>query len=49
MDKEIITFGETEVEKHKVHQYKNPISIYGVNIDRIVVYNKVRFSKKGFK
>ena len=43
-----LTFGETEVEKYKFHQHKSPISIYDVNIDRIVVTNRVRFGKKGF-
>ena len=39
-------FGNIEVEKHKFHQYKNPISIYDGNIDRVVVSNKVPFYKK---
>ena len=49
MGKEIITFDDIEVEKHNFHQYKNPISIYDVNIDRIVLLNKIPFGKKGFK
>ena len=49
MGKEIITFGNIEVEKHKFHQHKRPISIYAVNVDRIVVFDKVSFGKKGFK
>ena len=48
MGKEIITSVNIEVEKHKFYQCKNPISIYDVNVDRIVVYKKV-FFKKGFK
>ena len=36
MGKEIILLGDTEFEKHK-----SPISISYVNIDRIVVSNKV--------
>ena len=43
MGKEIITL---EVEKHKFHQHKSPISIYDVNIDRIVVSKKVSYAKK---
>ena len=46
---EEITFGDIEVEKHKFHQCKIPISIYDVNIDRIVVSNKVSNGKKGFQ
>ena len=33
LGKEIITFSNIEVEKHKLHQYQNPISIYNVNIE----------------
>ena len=41
--------GDIEVEKHNFHQHKILISIYDVNIDGIVVSNKVRFGKRGFK
>ena len=47
--KEIITFGNIENGKHKFHRHKHPISIYYVNINRIVASNKVHFVKKGFK
>ena len=33
MGKEIITFGDIEVEKHKFDQNKNQMSIYNINID----------------
>ena len=46
MGKEIITFGNIEIEKQKFHCQENPISIYDVNIDRIVVSNKVPFGNK---
>ena len=49
MGKEIIAFGNIEVEKQKCHQHENPRSIYDVNINRIIVSNKVPFGKKGFK
>lgn len=42
MEKKII-FGNIDVEKHKFNQCKNPISIYGFNIDRLVsepIYNE---------
>ena len=48
MGKEVITFGNTDVEKHKFHQHKNPISIFDINIDRIEVSNKIAFGKKAF-
>ena len=46
MGKEIITFGNIEIEKYNFHQYIKPISIYDVNIDKMVVSNKVPFLKK---
>ena len=49
MHKEIIAFSNIDLEKHKFHQHKNPISVYDVNINRIVVSNMVHFGKKGFK
>ena len=35
--------------KQKFHQHKRPISIKNVDIDKIVVSNKVSFHQKGFK
>ena len=49
MGKEIISFDNTEVEKQKFHQRRSSVAIYDVNIDAIVVFNKVPFGKKGFK
>ena len=44
MGKEIM-FGDTEVEKDKFHQHKSPISIYDVNVDIIIVSNRVPIEK----
>ena len=49
MGKEIITFGNIENKKQRFHCQKNSILIYDLNIDRIVVSNKVPFGKAGFK
>ena len=46
MGKEIIAFGDLEVEKHKFDQHKNPMLIYNINIDRIVVTSKVSYEKQ---
>ena len=46
MGKEIVMFGNIEVEKHKFHQHKGSISIHDVNVVRMVVFNKIPFSKK---
>ena len=48
MDKEIITFGNIEVQKYKFHQHKNPILIFDVNIAIIIVSNKVPYGYKRF-
>ena len=48
MDKKIIKFGETEIKKHKCHQHKSPISIYNVDINKILACNQVSFTKKSF-
>ena len=48
MGKKIITFNNIEVEKKFINT-RTPISIHDVNIDRIVVSNKLLFGKKSFK
>ena len=35
--------------KQKFYQHKRPISIKNIDINKIVVSNKVSFGKKGFK
>ena len=37
MGKKILTFDNNEVGKYIFYQHENPISVYDVNIDRIVV------------
>ena len=49
MEKTFIKFGDTEIKKHKFHKYKRPISIKNIDINKIIVSNKVSFGKKGFK
>ena len=49
MEKAIIKFGVIEIEKQKLHQHKRPILIKTVDINKIVVSNKVSFCKTGFK
>ena len=49
MDKKIIKFDNTEIEKYKFQQHKSPISIDNIGIKKIVVSNKVSFGKKNFK
>ena len=49
MDKKIIRFDDTEIEKHKFHQHKSSFLIDNIDINNIVVSNKVSFGKKDFK
>ena len=41
MDKKVIKFNETEMEKF--YQHKNPTSIDNIDINKIVVSSKVSF------
>ena len=41
--------GDNRINKHKFHYDKNPVLIDDVNIDKILLSNKVSFSKKGYK
>ena len=49
MEKTIIKFGDAKIKKHKLHQYKKPISIKNTDINKIVVSNKASLGQKGFK
>ena len=40
MDKEILTFGDTEIEKHKFHRYKVQFFLEDVDIDNELVSKK---------
>ena len=44
-----IKVGNIEIKKQKFYQYQRPISIKNIDIDKIVVSNKVSFGKKSFK
>ena len=44
-----IRFYDTDIEKHKFHQYSRPITINNVDINKIVVSNNVFFGKKDFR
>ena len=49
MGKKLIKFGNTEIKKHTFHQHNSPISINNIDINKIVVSNKVSFGKKDFE
>ena len=46
IEKTIIKFGDIQIRKQKFHQHKEPIVIKNIEIDKIVVLNKVPFGKK---
>ena len=49
MGKKIITFGDTEIEKHKRHRYKSPILLEDVDIKNVLVSNKIYSDEKSYK
>ena len=46
METTLIKFGDIEIEKQKFHQHKRTISIKNIDINKIVVSNRVSFGKK---
>ena len=49
MIKKNIKFDDTEIEKHKFDQYKSPILIDNIDVNKIVVSNKISLGKIDFK
>ena len=49
MGKNIIKFGDTEIEEYKFHQYKSPILIKDIDINERVLSNKFPFGKQDFE
>ena len=49
MDKEILTFGNIEIEKNKFYHNKTPIFLKDVDIEKVLVSNKISFGQKNYK
>ena len=49
MNKNITKFDDTEIEEYKFHQNKSPIFINDIDINKIVVSNKLPFCKQDFR
>ena len=49
MNKKVIKFDDTVTEKCKLHQYRRPISIDNIDVNKRVVSNKIFFGKNDFK
>ena len=46
MGKEILTFGDIEIKKYKFYRNKIPIFLKDVNIEKVLVSNKIYFDEK---
>ena len=49
INKQIIKCYDTEIEEYKFHQNKRPILINDIDINKIVVSNKLPFGDQDFK
>ena len=49
MDRKTIKFGDTEIEEYKFHELKSPILINNIDINEIVVSNKLPSGKQDCK
>ena len=49
MGKKNITFDDIGTEEYKFHQNKSPISITDIDINKIIVSNKLPFGKQDSK
>ena len=49
MDKNIIKLDDAEIEEYEFYQYKSPILINNIDINKIVGSNKFPFGKEDFK
>ena len=45
MDKKIIKSDDAEIQEYEFHQYKSPILIRNIDINKTVVSNKFPFGK----
>ena len=49
MGKEILTFGDIEIEKNKFYHDKSPVPLRNVDIEKVLVSSKISFGKKTYK
>ena len=48
MGKEIVTFGDIEIEKKNYH-HKSLVSLRDIDIEKVLVSNKISFGEKNYK
>ena len=49
MDKEILTFGNIEIEKSKFHRHKTSIHLGDVDVEKVLVSDNISFGEKNYK
>ena len=49
MGKETLTFGNIEIEKNKFYCHKNPNFLKDIDIEKVLVSNKIYFGEKQYK
>ena len=49
LSKEILTFGDIEIEKHKFHCHKSPIFLKDVDIENVLISKKISSGEKNYK
>ena len=49
MGKEISTFGDIKIERNKFYRHKSPIFLKDVDIEKVLVYNKISSGEKNSK
>ena len=49
MGKEILTFEDIEIEKNKFYHHKTPIVGGDVDIEKVLISNKISFGEKNDK
>ena len=49
MSKEVLTFGDIEIEKNKFYHHKNPILLKDVDIEKVLVSSKISSGEKNYK
>ena len=44
--KELLTFDDIEIDKNKFYHYKSPVPLRDLDIEKVLVSNKISFGEK---
>ena len=47
--REILMFGDIKIEKNEFYRHKSPIFLRDVDIEKVLVSNKIFFSEKDYR